>query len=151
MRVFEVGQQAVLDKPGYLSDPLRHRELSYEPELGAHLREGHPIVAWILIAMNVLHAAAVRVGQDHLDQLPFLVMLRIRADVVYLTADTLHWSLHDCHHGAGSVAGVHVRAPELLSEDLQPSLGHELHRKLVDGQVESHPGRAAKESGKAEH
>src|SRR3954463_1223653 len=122
----------------HLADAVGDGHRSLEAKHLAHLVEADLVVARVVVLANVAHLAGVELALDRLDDVELAVVLAGAADVEHLVAYLLDWRVERGAHGPGSVAHMHVRAPELLAEDLELLVGPEVAGELVDGEIEAH-------------
>ena len=90
-----------------------------EAEFLADLLEGDLVVARILVALDVAHLAAPEPVGDQLDEVELAVVLVGVPGVEDRRPPPARRRREHQRDARGRVAHVHVRAPELLAEDLE--------------------------------
>src|SRR4051794_30087575 len=134
-----VGPAVLVERTRDLSDSLRHGHLRLEVQHPVDLVERHLVVARILTTLDVRDRPTVHLLADRLDEHLLRVVLLGAPRVEDLSLRLLPRRLEDRADGPRGVVYMDVRAPELLTEDLELVVMPQIARELVDRQVESHP------------
>ena len=112
-------------------DALRDGARDCEAKLMGNAREGHSVIAGILILVHIFNYGIRSIGLDHFDELLLLKVLIGRPHVEYGTRDLLRGRTEDELNGSRGIAHMHVWPPELLTVYLKLLLGQHLHGEFV--------------------